>query len=411
MKKFTSIAVVGLAAAIGFTSVAIADATVYGRVTAGAVHVDNDMEDDDGSWDFGSNKPGLATRFGVKGEQDLGNGMSAGFQIERDVGASSLGKRHNLVYLSGGWGKLTLGNQNNPYMKARNWDQTYFYGGNWGHGSSYRHEGISYSMSNGPFSLTVQAIADSGSVTVSEGTTVHYYTTAPAAGATALDADLPGAPQYIMVDNMGNPVSGTCSSISATCAQGYRVDSVSADLDGTTNNAAPDASSITRVTGREVDDSSGVDGWIFHAGYDFGIAAVNVAVQTNDTESTTGRDNTAIGFNGSVGALDWYLAHNSSELSNKADDAMDNDVTSTGAFLGFNASDSDTFYVYHVAHSADLASSSLGEDYTETILGYSRDMGPGLRFIAEYQGVDKDLPANTEGSDQSKLALAIRYVF
>jgi len=424
MKKFTSIAVVGLAAAIGFTSVAIADATIYGRVTAGAVLVDNDKEDDDGSWDFGSNKPGLATRFGVKGEQDLGNGMSAGFQIERDVGADSLGKRHNLVYLSGGWGKLTLGNQNNPYMKARNWDQTYFYGGNWGHGSSYRHEGISYSMSNGPFSLTVQAIADSGPVTVSEGTTVHYYTTAPAGGATALtdaSADpanhVPGAPRYSMVDGVGNPVSGTCSTIGATCAQGYTIDDADdPDLDGSSGpSARPAPSSLTRVGGREVDDSSGVDGWIFHAGYDFGIAAVNVAVQTNDTESTTGRDNTAIGFSGSVGALDWYLAHNSSELSNKADDAMDNDVTSTGGFLGFNMSDKDTVYAYHVAHSADMATGTgdkaLGEDYTETILGYSRDMGPGLRFIAEYQSIDKDLPANTEGSDQSKLALAIRYVF
>jgi len=413
MKKFTSIAVAGLAAAIGFTSVAFAEASFYGRVTAGAVHVDNDKEDDDGSWDFGSNKPGLATRVGFKGEQDLGNGMSAGFQIERDVGTSNLGKRHNLVYLSGGWGKLTLGNQNNPYMKARNWDQTYFYGGNWGHGSNYRHEGISYSMSNGPFSLTVQAIADSGPITVSpaETTTVHYFTATSAPdGATLLTASggtnhQPGVPTGITLDANGDVATTqpdtACSTASATCALGY------------TLAAGASESNLTRTatnTPADIDDSSGVDGWILHAGYDFGVAALNVAHQTNDTEAATARDNTAIGVNGSVGALDWYLSYQTSELAN-ATSANENDVDSVGGFLGFNMSDKDTVYAYHVAHSADLASSSLGEDYTETILGYSRDMGPGLRFIAEYQGVDKDLPANTEGSDQSKLALAIRYVF
>jgi len=400
MNKFTAIAVAGLAGAIGFTSVAFAEASFYGRVTAGAVHVDNDKEDDDGSWDFGSNKPGLATRVGFRGSQDLGNGMEAGFQIERNVTADDgLAKRHNLVYLSGSWGKLTLGNQNNPYMKARNWDQTYFYGGNWGHGSSYRHEGISYSMSNGPFSLNVQAIADSGPVTVSEGTTLHYYTgTASPAGATAVSGPaLNGLPEYIRVSGTGD-----CTRITAECAQAHTAPAP-------TSGTAP--SSTTRTYGKEVDDSSGIDGWIFHAGYDFGVVALNVAHQSNETEATDGRNNTAIGINGSVGALDWYLAHNSSELSAKADGAADNDVSSTGGFLGFQMSENDTIYAYHVAHSADIATGGLGEDYTETILGYSRDMGPGLRFIAEYQGVDKDLPANTEGSDQSKLALAIRYVF
>ncbi|MDD9811397.1 MAG: porin [Gammaproteobacteria bacterium] len=380
MKKFTSIAVVGLAAAIGFTSVAIADATIYGRVTAGAVHVDNDMENSNGSWDFGSNKPGLATRVGFKGDQDLGNGMSAGFQIERGVDAT-FGKRHNLVYLSGGWGKLTLGNQNNPFMNARNWDQTYFYGGNWGHGAGYRHEGINYSMSNGPFSLNIMAMATSGN-------------TQDAAG--EIDA------------------SG---------------------LMGTTTNGVTETSN---------DDS--IDGWILHAGYDFGVAAVNVAHQADNKDfdittaasSTQGdqaalatglnndavdlnasRSLTAIGVNGSVGAMDWYLAYQTTELNAGGNGYEDNDVDSVGGFLGFNMSDKDTVYVYYVAHSGDRASAyddngtqrMLGEDYTETIVGYSRDMGPGLRFIGEYAAHDHDLDGSNVGSDRSRLALAIRYVF
>jgi len=389
MKKFTSIAVVGLAAAIGFTSVAIADATIYGRVTAGAVQVDGDEPNDDGSWSFGSNRPGLATRFGVKGDQDLGNGMSAGFQIERNVTADDgFAKRHNLVYLSGSWGKLTLGNQNNPYMNARNWDQTYFYGGAFG--ESYRHEGINYSMSNGPFSLNVMAMAESGNT-----------------------QDAPGAVPTTGLT--GTPTAG--------------------------------------VTETSNDDS--IDGWIIHAGYDFGIAALNVAhhadnkdydittaaapdsanamtegtVATNlnnmAVDANASRDRTAVGVNGSVGAMDWYLAYNSTSLNAGGDGYEDNDITSVGGFLGFNASDKDTFYVYHVAHSGDRGvygdtdgdtdglqlGVTRGEDYTETIVGYSRDMGPGLRFIAEYQSIDNDLEANANGSDTSNLALAVRYVF
>jgi len=249
MKKFTSIAVVGLAAAIGFTSVAIADATIYGRVTAGAVQVDKDTPDDDGSWSFGSNRPGLATRFGVKGEQDLGNGMSAGFQIERNVTADDgFAKRHNLVYLSGSWGKLTLGNQNNPYMNARNWDQTYFYGGAFG--EAYRHEGINYSMSNGPFSLNVMAMAESGNTQDAIG---------------AIDASDIGTM---------SPVDG--------------------------------------VTETSNDDS--IDGWIVHAGYDFGVAALNVAHHADNkdfditTAATAGTsmvaDEVALARNRNNGAVD-----------------------------------------------------------------------------------------------------------
>ena len=402
MKKFTSIAVVGLAAAIGFTSVAIADATVYGRVTAGAVHVDNDKDNDDGSWNFGTTGPGLATRIGFKGDQDLGNGMSAGFQIERGLANDGKddSKRHRLVWLSGSWGKLTLGNQNNPYMNARNWDQTYFYGG--AEGEAYRHEGINYSMSNGPFSLNIMALASNGA-------------------------------------------SESTATIAAETAETGEYGAIDAGATETTND-------------------DGIDGWIIHAGYDFGVAALNfahhadnkdyditTAVAATDPTSTDGagavaratarnnhlvdtkasRDRTAVGLNGSVGAMDWYLAYNTTELNASGDGYEDNDITSVGGFLGFNASDSDTFYVYHVAHSGDRATygdsdpgtsgaqfggagaagQTRGEDYTETIVGYSRDMGPGLRFIAEYQSRDLDLEGDNAGSDPTRLALAVRYVF
>jgi len=405
MKWFTSIAVASLAAALGFTSVASADVSFYGRVTAGAEHVDNDKEDDDGTWDFGSRN--FATRFGFKGSQDLGNGMEAGFHIERGLGAADdkLARRHTLVYLSGGWGKLTLGNQDNPYMKARNWDQTFLYGGGFGLGSSYRHEGIAYSMSNGPFSLNVLAMADDG------------------------------------------------------------------DEDSTAMNAGMSAATGTyaAITGANTETSGNdsIDGWILHAGYDFGVAAVNIAHQASnkDYDITTAagtaaraqanmptalelgaearvaaynnhlvdvnasRDNTAIGFNGSVGAMDWYFAYQTSELNAGGNGYEDNDISSVGGQVSFDMSENDRVYVYYVAHSADRETwgdsdpkmsgnqfggangQTRGEDFTETIVGYTRDMGPGLRFIAEYAARDHDLEGNDAGSDWSRLGLVIRYVF
>ena len=421
-KSIVAIAVAGLVGAVGFSSVASAEATVYGRVTAGAVHSDRDTDEDDGAWNFGAtgidgaNGRFNGTRFGFKGSQDLGNGMSAGFQIEREVRQgetpATVRQRHNLVWLSGSWGKLTFGNQNNPYLNARHWDQTYFYGGNFG--ASYRHEGINYSMSNGPFSLNVMATAQQESVVVNEGTTVHYYTANPGDGATRIVADatsddhVAGAPLGLTLAD--GAVAATqpptpCSTASATCALGYTL------APGTTGDNA-DPSTITRTVGREVDDSSGIDTWILHAGYDFGPVALNVAHHANQTEASSARSRTAIGFNGSAGPLDWYLAHEATELEN-ATGAAENDVSSTGGFLGFSASERDTIYGYYVAHSADQAGtidgSTVGEDYTETIVGYSRDMGPGLRFIAEYQSVDNDLEG--DGSDTSNLALAVRYVF
>ena len=415
-KSIVAIAVAGLVGAVGFSSVASAEVTVYGRVTAGAVHSDNDKANDDGAWNFGAT--GIdgggghlaGTRYGFKGSQDMGNGMSAGFQIERAIRAgenpSVTQQRQNNVWLSGSWGKLTLGMQNNPYMNARHWDQTFLYGGAFG--ASYRHEGINYSMSNGPFSLNVMAMASSDSI-----------------------------------DN-------DAVAINATVDASLRVNDAG-------NGAAvvPAAAPVADITADGVGDISGddgIDGWIVHVSYDFGVAALNVShhadnkdydvttavtgdVVTGDDAATAtnaatamrvnggsvdanaSRDRTAIGVNGAVGPMDWYLAYETTSQNAGGGGFEDNDTSSVGGFLGFKASEKDTIYGYYVTHSGDRAAynasgvATLGEDYTETIVGYSRAIGPGVRFIAEYQALDKDLDGRDAGSDTSNLALAVRYVF
>ena len=384
-KLIAAIAATTMAGAIGFASVAAAEATFYGRVVAGAVYTDGDKKGDDGAWNLGAvgedsaNNGFASSRFGFKGETDLGNGMSAGFKIEREIdGGDALTQRHNLVYLSGGWGKLTLGNQWNPYLNARHWDQTNFNGGWWGHGEGYRHEGINYSMSSGPFSLNIMA-------------TAHKENT-------------PGT-----TPTVATPVSNTV---------------------------------IPATVGDASDDSDSVDGWIFNAAYNLGAVVINVGHHaTNkdvkvieaaangtstaadlETEHIAGRkavdaadasrDNTAIGINGSVGRMDWYLAYQTSELNTSG---YENDVDSIGGFLSFNVGERDIFYVYRVNHSADRISydadgdEALGKDYTESIVGYSRSIGPGVKFIAEYETRDTDLGG--AGSKPSILALAIKLDF
>ncbi|SMN01875.1 hypothetical protein SPONL_189 [uncultured Candidatus Thioglobus sp.] len=69
--------------------------------------------------DLGTGTAG--SRFGIKGSEGLGNGLSAGFHIERSLTDSSLGLRHQNVWFKGRVGKLTLGQQNNPFRNAANW--------------------------------------------------------------------------------------------------------------------------------------------------------------------------------------------------------------------------------------------------------------------------------------------------
>ncbi|WP_424947540.1 porin [Candidatus Spongiihabitans sp.] len=478
-KLIAAIAATTMAGAIGFASVASAEATFYGRVVAGAIYVDGDEKDDDGAWNLGGvghdggGAPG--SRFGFKGSTDLGNGMEAGFKIERSIGKDATGQRHNHAYLSGGWGKLTLGQQSNPYMNARNWDQTNFYGGNFG--ESYRHEGIGYSLNTGGFSLNILATANNSGMSGDTGT--QSVGVVPASDDYSPGIDT-GVRVISTLDGAAvNAATGVVTGFANDATQ-YGTDTPFTDqeawLRSTLAVADPHdldsavtilTSDITQVglKGVEgkaakvaVDDDDGIDGLIVHVGYDFGVVQLNVAHHlTNrdvelpaqaafaptayvdvaaatpaeeivrDRETATyqdqanrnaggvdgaaSRDRTAIGINGSAGPVDWYLAYNTTEQNTNN---YENDINSVGGFLGFNVSETDILYAYHVSHKADRPTYdadgdvTLGEDYTETIVGYSHRFGPGVKFIAEYAKFDKDLAKDGE---PNKIFLGIKYDF
>lgn len=381
------------------------DAKLYGSIRAGLVSGDDDLPNSGRRLDLGAtgedgylNDQGLYSRIGVKGSSDLGNGLSAGLHLERGVG-ETLSVRHTNVWLSGGFGKLTFGQQNNPYRQARNWDQSWFLGGQYGFGDGgSRLEGIRYDMSNGPFKLAVMATARDN------------QTDSPACSATS-----------------------ACT-MAETAAGGV---------------------TYTRASRVRLEHDDGVDSWVIAAGYDFGVVNLNVAHRTNNTDvevsaltsaGTVGSsptapadaaaartsainaaealvddedrssDNTAIGLNGSFGSVGWYLSYQTS-----SDNASnhENDVDSIGGFLSFKPSESDTLYFYHVNHSADRerrggtdGAVDLGESPTETIFGYSHSFGAGVSFHAEYLSIDNDLPSGADdGSDPSTLVLAMKVDF
>jgi predicted porin len=114
MKKSTLALAVAAALA---TSVAVADTTLYGsaRVSIDYESLDNGPD----TWDVRNN----SSRLGVRGEEDLGGGLSAIYQYEFGVdlteGGNFESNRPKWVGLKGdSWGSVTLGTQWTSYYNV-----------------------------------------------------------------------------------------------------------------------------------------------------------------------------------------------------------------------------------------------------------------------------------------------------
>jgi predicted porin len=113
MKK--NIIALAVAAAVAAPMAASADATVYGKM-----HFDF-VSQDDGA-DSGLFVDSNDSRLGFKGSEDLGNGLSALYQIEMDLDAGGTGAvalqnglRNTYIGLAGGWGAVIVGKHDTPY--------------------------------------------------------------------------------------------------------------------------------------------------------------------------------------------------------------------------------------------------------------------------------------------------------
>ena len=111
-KKIIALAVAGLVSGVAFAQ---SNVTIYGTVDMAYVHQSDTGSTggnaynaiDDGGWD--------RSRFGLKGTEDLGNGLSVSFQQEfalhADVNGGPITQRPAFVSLAGkGWGSIKMGN-------------------------------------------------------------------------------------------------------------------------------------------------------------------------------------------------------------------------------------------------------------------------------------------------------------
>ncbi|MET0008903.1 MAG: porin [Candidatus Thiodiazotropha sp. 6PLUC1] len=119
MKKVLSLAI---AAALVAPVAAMADATIYGKVRQSLDIVD--FSDAGGDDEIQINN--RTSRLGVKGSEDLGNGLTGVYKIEYGVNISTnvggnefagnggLGARNAFVGLAGGFGTVVLGRHDTP---------------------------------------------------------------------------------------------------------------------------------------------------------------------------------------------------------------------------------------------------------------------------------------------------------
>ena len=130
-KSILAIAVASLAA----SSAAIAEPTVYGNIHISLNQADNDVDGADNNLKVSSN----TSAIGVKGSEDLGNGLKAIYKLEWQIvlgpGADTtpdtggiysatdsavvgtLGGRDQFVGLKGGWGAIKLGTMSSNYKQ------------------------------------------------------------------------------------------------------------------------------------------------------------------------------------------------------------------------------------------------------------------------------------------------------
>ena len=420
------LAVIAMAGTMGFSAVASAmDFSVYGSLRGGIYQAEDgdvtvttsnvgqqaviaaptlgdltvnasaevETPGSDASLEFGHGNAG--SRVGIRGSEDLGNGAEAGLHWEAGVtnNGGLDGGRHANVWYSGAFGKITIGQQGNPYRSAANWDQSWWLGGanRYGDGGS-RVQGIRYDGNAGAFNFSVMATA---------GDTTGDFDNDPVA-----DGAQPNA-------------EGDFALAEQSYAFYY------GDPTGTAGDPAADYRAVT-VVRAEVEDESGIDSWIATGHYDMGVATINLGYRVDNVPTQirgTRYDNFVISANGTLDALDWYIAfeqntdnadYTVTNASFGTPTATDNaaaaaredsyelqDTSTIGLFLGYNLSDVSTLYFEWEDTSndgLDLAGENL--DKTSTLLGFSRSIGPNTSFIAEYASRDY----NSEGTaDETRL--------
>ena len=348
MNRMTTLLAGGLVSAIGFTSVAFADTTIYGSVRSGIYHLDSDGGKE-ATWDLGSVDAGdldsgdkLWSRIGVRASHEINNGMTGGLHIEKRL--DDFRTRHQNVWLQGAFGRVTLGQQGNAFHSAVSWDGTNLFG-NWLgasklHGGS-RGQGIKYSsMLDGPFSFEAMVRDDNSFEGKPDGT---FTVMEPDD-----DGDCPDGTTVRGRDNRGNNL---------TCFK--------------PNAGSPDGS------------GQGFDQYELTASFSMADVATVSAGYLGRAHGKADVFGGSVG--GSAGGVSWKVGYEK--------DNADNSQSNYGAFLGYAGA-----YVFYEDY--DTENNTDENDYL--VFGYSHSLGTNTKVIIEHQRPD-------EGQNRTALALRVDF--
>jgi len=390
--------------------------TVYGRVVAGVYRNDSDKDGESATWEIGGT--GIdggrlsGSRLGFNADRDLGNGMNVGFKLEQEFGRSKAVDadgnrvsdnsasiaRHRYVYISGGFGRLSIGNDVGP-MGNTSYDGSYFLGGNFRKGTD-RRDGLHYSNSMGAFNFGLSVTGNEGDPSVGQEARVVAVDPDDIEAADISDAQFDAANRARAAagqadyDNKAALATALNEAAEITTAEATAMNRV---IDA--RNAIARESAGYRIADEDIDRT------IIGAGYDFGAFAVNVGHDADNTD--TDRDITALLVSGDVGPLHYKVGY---EQQDDATKDGENDLTAVGLFLAYSVSENDLLYLEYESADDDhtpAGTSDTDDGGTATLLGYSHSFGGGAVFVAEYRATDNDSNNGVDEADPSRLALAM----
>ena len=300
-RKLTTALALALGASIAVP--AVADVSVYGNLRYGISVEDDGVDGTKAAWTLGANR---GSRFGIKGSMDAGEGLAAGFQIERNLNAG-LSARHHNVSLSGDFGTIKLGRQSAPYYGATTWDGSQTLGGLTDFdpvmtdGSS-RATGVSYASNlGGPFSFSVLLGSGVGGADT-KGEGVDHINAGAALSAGPVNLSLGFRNDKDGIQRLGGTASGSMGPVSLKVGADSGTDSCGADCDDTrfgfhAGFTVGSGNAYTQYSNLDSDDDANdTDGWVF--GYSHVLATNVVAYaehgMTNDDSEDTTANTTVI---------------------------------------------------------------------------------------------------------------------
>ena len=287
-------------------------ATLYGSVRSGIIIKDDG--DSDAMWDLGSVDGGdlksndrLFSRIGIDASHNLGGGLKAGLKIEKRL--DQFRTRHQNVWLEGGMGRITLGQQGSPYHSAVAWDGTNFTGDNFAMApGTSRLQGVSFASNlGGPFDFKAMIVDDNSHMTPElshgkddDGNPIHKDMTSTGYGEGVDGFELSGSlAAGGMNINVGYADNDTASFMGATV--GGSLGGVGWEVGFETMNPDMSGSEDTNLAGLFVDYSLGAGAVYFYyegqsgaaddkawvAGYSHGLGSgVKVIGEHRDVESS-----------------------------------------------------------------------------------------------------------------------------